>query len=167
MLLDIQSLLLHYQLELSCRIADGTTTIVGPDGEFYTADGQIDEKHYTGIIDVFDGGGPGQSGLSYQGGGFYSDAANTITGGVGVEDTYVDELSGVDTVTTDTFAPGSSIVGTDYSEHNQTSGYTSLTDLVDGGGAGRPGPDFNNSISPIISETANLIIGSTRIRRRC
>ena len=147
---------------------------------------------YTGIIDMIDGGGPNQSGDTYQGS--MSDVGNAVTGGgitgavlsgignalTGAETNVDAALSATEQILVDDYGWTDNGDGTltnpyggiyDYenaspeaveaigtagpqneteAESAQTSsGYTSITDMLDGGGPGQSGDTFGGALGGI------------------
>ena len=86
------------------------------------------KKEYISFADMFDGGGPGQSGDNFEGGGIISEIGNALGGPKIFGNTFVDRGE----------APG----GGTRIKHEETVGF--LTDAFDGGGFGYRGNYFSD-----------------------
>lgn len=98
------------------------------------------EKSYTSFSDMFDGGGPGQSGPTFEGGGIISEIGNSLGGPKIFGNTFV---SGDD-------APG----GGTRIPHSQPVPF--MTDAFDGGGFGYSGDYFSGGPYSMIANILGI-----------
>ncbi len=128
---------------------------------------------YTGVTDMIDGGGPGQSGDTFEGP--LSDISTGIGAtplGSGIEPTGVANFvaSGgitgavINAITGGGSSPAGGIATLPAAEvtaqPGETSGYTGLTDMIDGGGPGQSGDEFGGALGGVSNALGLSPLGS-------
>ena len=121
---------------------------------------------YTGVTDMIDGGGPGQSGNTFEGP--LSDISTGIGAtplGSGIEPTGVADFvasGGITGLVLNTIMDGVDALGgaSSSGEGSGSTGYTGFTDMIDGGGPGQSGDEFGGALGGVSNALGLSPLGS-------